>query len=298
MNRRAFSRPPSAAFTLIELLVVIAIIAILAAILFPVFAQAKAAAKKTACLSNVKQMGTALQLYLGDSDDGYPVGSYATPKVKGPYDDVHYWYFGLTFVSSSVAKFVAADGILYPYQKSGAIVNCPDGTNLKSSTGGAPFTIDPSDVPLGYDKNSLLVSNVTGSDGASYGPFRNATQWDNVAESILLADAGFTNSNYGPASSSFNGLNLPKDPQSGIAQLCSRANIQGRHGKVANVVMQDTHAKGFRIFIPPATTNYFCPASGTGFLIGPGVTVAPGTVAPTGTNHYYIPDKSPTGPLN
>ncbi|QYK53366.1 MAG: prepilin-type N-terminal cleavage/methylation domain-containing protein [Fimbriimonadaceae bacterium] len=62
------------AFTLIELLVVIAIIAILAAILFPVFAQAKVAAKKTQSISNVKQLGTSAQIYLADYDDLHPLG--------------------------------------------------------------------------------------------------------------------------------------------------------------------------------------------------------------------------------
>lgn len=60
------------AFTLIELLVVIAIIAILAAILFPVFAQAKVAAKKTVAISNQKQISTSVLLYIGDYDDTYP----------------------------------------------------------------------------------------------------------------------------------------------------------------------------------------------------------------------------------
>ena len=68
------------AFTLIELLVVIAIIAILAAILFPVFAQAKEAAKKTAALSNAKQTGTAFNIYLTDSDDVMPLAFVLRPN--------------------------------------------------------------------------------------------------------------------------------------------------------------------------------------------------------------------------
>jgi prepilin-type N-terminal cleavage/methylation domain-containing protein/prepilin-type processing-associated H-X9-DG protein len=63
------------AFTLIELLVVIAIIAILAAILFPVFARAKASAKQMQCMSNMKQLGTAMMLYLGDYDDRIPTAT-------------------------------------------------------------------------------------------------------------------------------------------------------------------------------------------------------------------------------
>lgn len=68
------------AFTLIELLVVIAIIAILAAILFPVFAQAKLAAQKTSSLSNMKQMGISIALYTNDSDDLYPTSWNGAPN--------------------------------------------------------------------------------------------------------------------------------------------------------------------------------------------------------------------------
>jgi prepilin-type N-terminal cleavage/methylation domain-containing protein/prepilin-type processing-associated H-X9-DG protein len=71
------------AFTLIELLVVIAIIAILAAILFPVFAQAKEAAKKTTCVSNQKQLGTAFLLYAADSDDYFPNPGGGTGLASG-----------------------------------------------------------------------------------------------------------------------------------------------------------------------------------------------------------------------
>ncbi len=74
------------AFTLIELLVVIAIIAILAAILFPVFAQAKTAAKKSASVSNAKQMGLAQFLYMGDNDD-----TFVTSWARGFPGDAAFW---------------------------------------------------------------------------------------------------------------------------------------------------------------------------------------------------------------
>ncbi|MBL8086460.1 MAG: prepilin-type N-terminal cleavage/methylation domain-containing protein [Chthonomonas sp.] len=80
------NRFKSRGFTLIELLVVIAIIAILAAILFPVFAQAKAAAKKTATISNMKQLGTGVVLYTNDADDLFPL---ATKQEDGTGQ---YWY--------------------------------------------------------------------------------------------------------------------------------------------------------------------------------------------------------------
>lgn len=69
-------------FTLIELLVVIAIIAILAAILFPVFSQAKLAAKRIADVSNLKQVGLALQMYMADNEDQFPQAAYWDPSVN------------------------------------------------------------------------------------------------------------------------------------------------------------------------------------------------------------------------
>ncbi len=75
-------------FTLIELLVVIAIISILAAILFPVFARARENARRTSCLSNIKQMGLGMMQYMQDYDDVYPMhynGTERWPQIMNPY---------------------------------------------------------------------------------------------------------------------------------------------------------------------------------------------------------------------
>src|SRR5438094_5752208 len=92
-------RPQGRGFTLIELLVVIAIIAILAAILFPVFAQAREAARKTTCASNMKQIATATLLYMSDYDELFP-GSSTSSKFDqktGPkWAPVINWGFDIT----------------------------------------------------------------------------------------------------------------------------------------------------------------------------------------------------------
>lgn len=99
------------AFTLIELLVVIAIIAILASILFPVFAQAKDAAKKIRSISNLKQMSTAVVLYLGDSDGIFPQNMY---MADGD---------GLVYGTGTIAASVY--DVILPYIKSREIFTSP-----------------------------------------------------------------------------------------------------------------------------------------------------------------------------
>lgn len=93
------------AFTLIELLVVIAIIAILAAILFPVFAQAKAAAKKTSAISNLKQNATAVLLYNGDSDGTFAQSAYGIGTPNG------------FVVPGSGAQVFSVYDAIFPYTK-------------------------------------------------------------------------------------------------------------------------------------------------------------------------------------
>lgn len=119
-------------FTLIELLVVIAIIAVLAAILFPVFARAKAKALEASCLSNLKQIGTAMEMYTQDSRDKYPPfmayrGKPASQVKLGEFDALPY----------SVAGLIP---ILYPYTKDVRIWMCPAGAKRDRNKNPPPGT--------------------------------------------------------------------------------------------------------------------------------------------------------------
>jgi prepilin-type N-terminal cleavage/methylation domain-containing protein len=113
------------AFTLIELLVVIAIIAILAAILFPVFAQAKTAAQKTSSLSNAKQMGTAFHLYLSDNDDSLPFQSPIDPGGVYVSDFSHAIPAGWDYAANEAADAQGWGNSIQPYVKNFQMMAAP-----------------------------------------------------------------------------------------------------------------------------------------------------------------------------
>ena len=148
------------AFTLIELLVVIAIIAILAAILFPVFATAREKARQSACSSNLKQLGLAFVQYTQDYDETPPCGVSGTNQILG-------WA-----------------GQLYPYVKSRGVFVCPDDTTIGAS--------------CSYGINRSMLKVVTYSGAHAY-PVWPISQYTSPARTVVLFEvtgsAGYDVSN-------------------------------------------------------------------------------------------------------
>lgn len=172
-------------FTLIELLVVIAIIAILAAILFPVFAQAREKARAISSISNTKQLNLGFQQYTQDYDENFPYwnweNSYSPGGKKTPNHLESVWY-----------------AAIYPYVKSGGVFRCPDANdhntmkqnnNFGWSTGdiantGVPSGLWDSEIDYGISE-PLHNGSLTGNGGT--GPTSLAAL-QKPAQTLLVAD--------------------------------------------------------------------------------------------------------------
>jgi prepilin-type N-terminal cleavage/methylation domain len=243
----------TSAFTLIELLVVIAIIAILAAILFPVFAQARAKARQAACLSNLKQLGTGCMMYLQDYDEAFPQrksGTGAT-TVSYPLPD------GRIFQG-----YVAWPLQLYPYVKNIDVFSCPNDPNPRQgySDNGTVNPYAPGGgygkpVPMSYTQNAHLYDQLNAipmneirfpattywiGDGHTAGVYGfQAYEDTTVPQDQRIFRPGL-----------FNRLRIGNDcpglvPNNGQPYLAPDANIDAcmRHNGGANVVFTDGHAK-------------------------------------------------------
>lgn len=151
-------------FTLIELLVVIAIIAILAAILFPVFARAREAARKSSCSSNLKQIATGMLMYVQDYDEVYPA-CYAIQAGAGqPADgDTQHWCWSMERVDSGyVARTQALQArngtmrlMLQPYIKNSQVFLCPSMRNTTFPTTHYEAKMSLTATTTGYAMASL-----------------------------------------------------------------------------------------------------------------------------------------------
>lgn len=231
-------------FTLIELLVVIAIIGILASILFPVFARARENARRSACLSNMKQIGLGIMQYLQDYDDIYPLTySNINGSANGYQDDGRNrgWAYNLQ-----------------PYLKSTQILQCPSDSAgppavaLTDTTGhttlgytdygynrnlGNGAIISPATAPvivnaarLTFSSNTVMLTEIPGTAGGG----------STSGASVLGGDNG------GPSNPAVPALAKGRYDSTGVGAV-------QRHLEGSNLAFADGHAKWFK---GSSSTNY------------------------------------------
>ncbi|RYX86465.1 DUF1559 domain-containing protein [bacterium] len=205
------------AFTLIELLVVIAIIAILAAILFPTFAGARARARRTSCASNLKQLGLGFQMYSQDYDDYWIMP--ANSRINGRTA----WWFGTQH--DGISDFTESP--LYPYLKNRQIFDCPDAPNPQDAGNASNVSYYGG---FGYGINQYV-------NGAHMAKF------DNPGETVVLGD-----------SASYSRNELTRSPYVYWPTI-STIGVHGRHQGFANILWADGRASSVKV-VPSTNATY------------------------------------------
>ncbi|MGI4787699.1 MAG: prepilin-type N-terminal cleavage/methylation domain-containing protein [Janthinobacterium lividum] len=291
MNKLLFHRSQRG-FTLIELLVVIAIIAILAAILFPVFQKVRENARRTACLSNLKQAGLAIIQYEQDTDEKTPCGlspygsgvgwagqvyTYvkSVPVFKCPDDSTQgqgssYGLNSNVVIPSSTTPTGCGDPNAHPNGVSLAQFNAPASTVLLFEVTGNYDAGNPLDITTEAQNGGTCNGSPAGyGTGYDYDP--NGT-----------GDTAVTGSTSGDGHLKYATGYFPGIP---AANQVHYAAPTGRHTDGANYLMADNHAKFFRpsAISPGSNAASATAQSNSGQAAGTSGTLANSTVQPAAT---------------
>ena len=207
MNKRAF--------TIIELLVVIAIIAILAALLLPTLAQSKASARRVQCVSSIRQLGLAAQMFWDDNQG-------QTFRYRGAFTnggDI-FWFGWLERGGEGARGFDLTQGALFPYLGGQGTEICP-GLNYLA----ARFKLKATGAAFGYGINLYLTAPTTA----------NMTRMMQPADTVVFADAAQVNTFQAPAS--------PENPMLEEFYYLhdTESTVHFRHQRTANVLFGDGH---------------------------------------------------------
>lgn len=271
---------PKKGFTLIELLVVIAIIAILAAILFPVFAKAREKARQIACLSNTKQMGLAWIQYSNDNDERvlpWSVSGFSTSSDPNVKVNAFIW-----------------DRLLMPYMKSEGVLHCPNGGrsyttySYSANIGGAsPSPALRNLASLQNPAQTPIIGECAGGGGFT-DPVNNIPGW---SFSFVIPDdtgAAFPNGYQGRAikwiSLDAGGLPTGEKNWGSSAERNKAGLLQGgKHTEGANYAFADGHSKWLRGVL--FNGSYYPPMKGYDYDSDGRTGDDPNANPPT-TNHY------------